>query len=172
MESNELMVSKNEVTMQEGFQPETFVMEEDERMIADLTSERRVQYCSMTPKNTDEEIALFNAMNSSDKRLADCINTVITIRHIFVEVVTCHNQDNPAITQLCPRIVLIDADGVSYQCVSIGIFSAMKKLLSVKGDPRLWDGPVYVQVLQITKDKKKMLSIKMVSGPKVMKDKK
>ena len=41
-------------------------MQEDERFIMDLTAERKVQFCSMVPKNEDEEIILFNAMNKKN----------------------------------------------------------------------------------------------------------
>lgn len=145
----------------------TFERDEDEKYIADLTQERRVQYCSMIPKNEEDEIILFNAMNSSDKRIADCINQIISIRHIYVEVVTCVNEENGH-SQLCPRVVLIDNAGVSYQCVSMGIYSCIKKMLSIKGSPDKWKNPVNVKVEQVTRGSgnnvRKILTLKMVAG--------
>lgn len=142
-----------------------FELSEDERFIADLTAERKVQFCSMKPQNEEEEVILFNAMNNSDKRLGDCINEVINVRHVYVEVVTCVNRETGE-GQYAPRIVLIDEKGVSYQCVSLGIFSCLKKLLSIKGNPADWKNPVSMKVLQITKGEKKLLTLSMVS-PKV-----
>lgn len=137
------------------------VMEDDERFIMDLTAERKVQFCSMKPKNEDEEIVLFNAMNNPDKRIGDCINMTIEVRHVFCEVVTCVNRETGE-SNLCPRIVLIDNDGVGYQAVSLGVFSALKKIFNIKGDPSTWKKAVKLQVVQITKGDRKLLTFNMV----------
>lgn len=137
------------------------VMDEDERFIMDLTSERKTQFCSMIPKNEDEEIVLFNAMNNPEKRIGDCINMTINVKHVFCEVVTCVNRET-AETNMCPRIVLIDTDGVGYQAVSLGVFSALKKIFAIKGSPTTWKKPVKLQVVQITKGDRKLLTFNMV----------
>lgn len=136
------------------------VMEEDEKMIADLTAERTVSYCSMEPKNEDDEIILFNAMNNPEKRIGDCINMVIEVKHVFCEVVTCINRETGEST-LCPRTVLIDVDGKGYQAVSMGVFSALKKIFAVKGDPTTWKKPVKLKVSQITKGDRKLLTFNL-----------
>lgn len=136
-------------------------MQEDERFIMDLTAERKVQFCSMVPKNEDEEIILFNAMNNPEKRIGDCINLTIEVKHVFCEVVTCINRETGE-TNICPRIVLIDKDGVGYQAVSMGIYSALKKIISIKGNPANWKKPVKLQVTQITKGDRKLLTFNLV----------
>lgn len=137
------------------------VMDDDERFIMDLTAERKTQFCSMTPKNEDEEIILFNAMNNPEKRIGDCINMTINVKHVFCEVVTCVNRETGEIN-MCPRIVLIDTNGVGYQAVSLGVFSALKKIFAVKGDPSSWNKPVKLKVVQITKGDRKLLTFNMV----------
>lgn len=136
-------------------------MQEDERIIMDLTAERKVQFCSMVPKNEDEEIILFNAMNNPEKRIGDCINLTIEVKHVFCEVVTCINRETGE-SNICPRIVLIDKDGVGYQAVSVGIYSALKKIISIKGNPANWKKPVKLQVTQITKGDRKLLTFNLV----------
>lgn len=136
-------------------------MDEDERFIMDLTAERKTQFCSMIPKNEDEEIVLFNAMNNPEKRIGDCINMTINVKHVFCEVVTCVNRETGE-TNMCPRIVLIDTDGVGYQAVSLGVFSALKKIFAIKGSPTIWKKPVKLQVVQITKGDRKLLTFNMV----------
>lgn len=136
-------------------------MDEDERFIMDLTAERKTQFCSMIPKNEDEEIVLFNAMNNPEKRIGDCINMTINVKHVFCEVVTCVNRETGE-TNMCPRIVLIDTDGVGYQAVSLGVFSALKKIFAIKGSPTTWKKPVKLQVVQITKGDRKLLTFNMV----------
>lgn len=137
------------------------VMDEDERFIMDLTAERKTQFCSMIPKNEDEEIVLFNAMNNPEKRIGDCINMTINVKHVFCEVVTCVNRETGE-TNMCPRIVLIDTDGVGYQAVSLGVFSALKKIFTIKGNPTTWKKPVKLQVVQITRGERKLLTFNMV----------
>lgn len=136
-------------------------MDDDERFIMDLTAERKTQFCSMIPKNEDEEIVLFNAMNNPGKRIGDCINMTINVKHVFCEVVTCVNRETGE-TNMCPRIVLIDTDGVGYQAVSLGVFSALKKIFAIKGSPTTWKKPVKLQVIQITKGDRKLLTFNMV----------
>lgn len=150
----------------ETITPETnetglMTMQEDERFIMDLTAERKVQFCSMVPKNEDEEIILFNAMNNPEKRIGDCINLTIEVKHVFCEVVTCINRETGE-SNICPRIVLIDKDGVGYQAVSMGIYSALKKIISIKGNPANWKKPVKLQVTQITKGDRKLLTFNLV----------
>lgn len=137
------------------------VMDEDERFIMDLTAERKTQFCSMIPKNEDEEVVLFNAMNNPEKRIGDCINMTINVKHVFCEVVTCVNRETGE-ANMCPRIVLIDTDGVGYQAVSLGVFSALKKIFAIKGSPTTWKKPVKLQVVQITKGDRKLLTFNMV----------
>lgn len=136
-------------------------MDEDEKFIMDLTSERKVQFCSMTPKNEDEEIVLYNAMNAPEKRVGDCINMIIEVKHIYCEAVTCVNRESGE-ESVCPRIVLIDKDGVGYQAVSMGIYSAVKKLMTIKGNPATWKKPVKLKVTQVTKGDRKLLTLNMV----------
>lgn len=136
-------------------------MDEDEKFIMDLTSERKVQFCSMTPKNEDEEIVLYNAMNVPEKRVGDCINMTIEVKHIYCEIVTCVNRESGE-ESVCPRIVLIDKDGVGYQAVSMGIYGAVKKLMTIKGNPANWKKPVKLKVTQVTKGDRKILTLNMV----------
>lgn len=137
------------------------VMDDDERYILDLTAKRAVQYCSFTPKNEDDEIVLFNAMNNPTSRLGDCINMTISVKHVFCEIVNCTNRDTGETTK-CPRVVLIGENGESYQAVSIGVFSALKKIFAIKGEPSTWKKPVHLKVLQQTRGDRKMLTFEMV----------
>lgn len=125
--------------------------------VVDLTS-RTTQYCSMVANTPKEQAALFNAMNNPEFRLADCINETIKVKDVFVEVVNCANEDTGEVVA-CPRIVLIDSNNKGYQCVSVGIFSALKKLFGVYGEPSKWKSPINLKVKQITKGKKQMLTL-------------
>lgn len=125
--------------------------------IVDLTT-RQIQYCSMKAETEKEKALLFNATNNPDMRLADCINMTIKVKDVFVEAVNCTNSETGEMT-VCPRIVLIDENNVGYQCVSICIFSAIKKLFGVYGEPMHWKAPIPMIVKQITKGERKMLTL-------------
>jgi len=127
----------------------TVVMDDDEKMVADLTT-RRVSYCSLTAETAEEKTTLYNAMNNPAQRVKDCINEVIALKDVYVEVVHCSNRETGEVIA-APRVVFIDENGVGFQCVSTGIFSALKKLFAVFGEPRTWSAPVKIKIKQINR---------------------
>lgn len=129
---------------------------DDIDFIGGFTS-RETMFCSMQPTDDKERALLFNAMNNPDKRLGDCINTTIAMKDLFCEVVTLENK-NTGTTNKCPRIVIIDEKGVGYAAVSLGIYSALKKIIALYGQPT-WDPPVPIEVKQVTKGDRKMLTL-------------
>ena len=124
-------------------------------MIMDLTS-RQTSFCSMKATTKADKIKLYQAMNNPSKRLSDCINLEIHLKDVFVEVVNC--TDDLGMTQLCPRIVLIDDKGIGYTCVSIGVFSSLKKLFQIFGVPT-YKEPLTVVPTQITNGQNKILTL-------------
>lgn len=137
------------------------VMEEDSNFITDLTAKRVTAYCSLKPNSPEEKKLLFKAMNNPEKRIGDCINKTIKVKNVFAEIVTCINATTGEAKE-CPRIVLIDDKGVGYQAVSLGIYSAVKKLFQIFGTPEMWTTPVTVEVVQITKGDRKILTLNLV----------
>lgn len=163
MENNNFTLATTEENTTPANVP-AVVNDDDERMIVDLT-QRTTSYCSLVAESEDEKLTLYNAMNNPDYRLADSINEIIHVKDVFVEVVHCTNRETGEITS-CPRIVLIDVAGKGFQCVSIGVFSALKKLFSVFGEPGTWSKPLDIKVKQITKGERKMLTLEVVRNKK------
>lgn len=130
-------------------------MDENNHFITDLTN-RQTTFCSLSATTPAEKAMLFKAMNNPEKRIGDCINMTINAKDIFCEVVDCINQQSGEI-QACPRIVIIDDKGVAYQAVSLGVYSAIKKIIQVFGTPT-WKTPLPLVVKQITKGEKKLLT--------------
>ena len=153
-ERNELITTKPASTGVTVFADEGF------NLVADMTT-AKTQFCSMTAEDDKAKAQLFNAMNNPDERLADCINKQIKAKDLYVEVVNCTNEETGEVTA-CPRIVIIDDKGKSYQAVSIGIYSALKKVIQVFGAPT-WEKPVVLEVKQITKGSRKMLTLNIVA---------
>jgi hypothetical protein len=117
-------------------------------------------FYSIKPTTVEGKIALFNAINNPDKRLADFINMEISVKDVLVEIVELESEQTGQLEK-CPRIILIDTKGVSYQCVSVGIMSGLKRIFKLFGEPT-WTTPVKVRVKQITKGEKKMLSLEVI----------
>lgn len=129
-------------------------------LVVDMTT-AKTQFTSMVAQTNEEKAKLFNAMNNPDERLADCINKTIMAKDLYVEVVNCTNEETGEITA-CPRIVIIDDKGKSYQAVSIGIYSALKKVIQIYGAPT-WETPIKLEVKQISKGTRKMLTLNVVA---------
>lgn len=135
-------------------------MEENSNFVADLTTATNV-FCSFKAETPEAKAKLFSAMNNPEKRIGDCINEVIYAKDLYCETVECTNQETGEVTT-CPRIVVIDKDGVGYQAVSLGVFSAFKKLIAVYGAPT-WETPLPLKVIQINRGTRKMLTFNVVN---------
>jgi hypothetical protein len=140
--------------------PVTMTMDDNSKFIVDLTAPKTLTFCSMKADTPKAKASLFKAMNNPEKRIADCINEVINAKDLFCEVVQCTNKETGEITP-CPRVVIIDDKGIGYQAVSLGVFSAFKKLIAVYGSPT-WATPLKLKVKQITKGDRKLLTFDVV----------
>ncbi len=114
-------------------------------------------YCSIVAESFEDKAKIFNAMTSPDERLRDHINEIIKIRDVYCEIVACVNKDTGA-TSEAPRVVLIDTEGKSYQCVSTGIFNSLKRLFTVFGMPT-WEKGVPCKVKQVSNGERQILTL-------------
>lgn len=113
----------------------------------DLTSGKS-GWCSLIPKNDEDAATLFNAIGSPEK-IADHINEVIEVSHIYAEVIQVVSEANGETVNV-PRVVLIDQKGKGYQAVSVGIYNAAKRLLQLFGTPETWSKPKKVKIRNIS----------------------
>lgn len=125
-------------------------------LVVDMTS-AQTSFSSLKASTDEEKAHLFNSINNPEKRLSDCINMTINAKDLYIEVVNCTKEETGEITA-CPRIVIIDDKGVSYQAVSLGIYSALKKVIGIFGAPT-WEKPIKMEVKQVTKGQRKMLTL-------------
>lgn len=106
-------------------------------------------FCSFTPTDAESKAILFNGMNNPDHRIADEINSVISVQHVYIEMVDIANEETGELTA-CPRIVLFDDKGESHVAVSLGVLSALKKLFKVFGRPETWEKAIPLRVKQVS----------------------
>lgn len=136
---------------------ELAVVEERKEIGLSLMGEEKASFTSLKNETNEEKQILYKAMSNPDKRLGDCINTVIRAKDLFMEMVDMTNQETGEIST-CPRIVIVDTNGVSYQSVSFGVFNALKRVITVFGNPT-WEEGIPLKVIQVTRGEKKMLSL-------------
>lgn len=106
-------------------------------------------YCSLVPKNEEQQINLFNSINSPQKKLKDMINLEISVRHVFAE--ECEYIDKETGESMPGvRIVLIDENGESYSTSSRGIFNGLSKLFALFGTPEHWKKAVKLKIRQVS----------------------
>jgi hypothetical protein len=130
-----------------------------------LLSEVR-SFCSFVPKDRDESIIFANAMNNPTHRISDKINEVIFMKDVYIETLMMKKKDDKGVevgeAYPVPRIVIFDAKGESYQAVSVGLYSALTKIIASFGRPT-WAEPIAVKIKQISRKDRKMLTLECVS---------
>lgn len=115
--------------------------------------------CSVKVEDAASKAIVFNAATNPDYKLKSCINKKIRVKDLYAETVELMNEETGGIVNV-PRIVLIDDKGASYECVSVGMFSAIRKLVAVYGEPT-WDPPLEVTVKEKPIGKGSMLTLQM-----------
>lgn len=104
-------------------------------------------FCSMVAVDTKAKKTLFNA-TSNPQKISSMIGKRIDLLHFYVEIIQVVSEQTGEIVNV-PRVVLIDAKGNGYQAVSIGLYNALKRIVSMFGMPETWESPLTVEVQQI-----------------------
>ena len=118
-------------------------------------------YCSIKGDSREALVAMYNAINSPDHKLSDFVGKKLNIKDISIERVENMNDETGEMIANA-RVVLIDENGESYTCVSSGIYSAIKKLVAVFGEPT-WEPALPVEVQNIsTKKGRKTMTLKAI----------
>ena len=115
--------------------------------------------CSIDAVDPETKAIVFNAANNPDHKVKDFVNKTINVKDIYAEIIEIANEETGEITKV-PRIVLIDADGLAFECVSVGMYSAIRKLVAIYGAPT-WEPPLTVTVKQKSVGKGSMYTLQM-----------
>lgn len=114
--------------------------------VRELEGTNLAAFCSVNAETMEEKALVFNAANNPQHKISDYINKKIMVRDVYAETLELVNKETGEVDK-APRIVLIDANGEAYECVSVGMFSALKKLIATFGEPT-WEKPIPVVVKQ------------------------
>ena len=117
-------------------------------------------YCSKVAKTEKEKKELFNALESCDALLNDCVGQEIEIQDIYVEEKQKPDEETGEVVTKY-RTILFDKSGQTYATGSYGIYNVMKKIVGIYGFPNTWEKPLKVKVAKKSiKDNKQSLILK------------
>lgn len=102
-------------------------------------------YCSKVAESEKDKKELFNALESCDALLNDCVGQEIEIKDIYVEQKEVVD-DETGVVKTKFRTIIFDKNGQTYATGSYGIFNILKKLVGIYGLPTTWEKPLKVKV--------------------------
>lgn len=120
-------------------------MEENKNEITLFTGVQNKIYCSKKAGNEKEKKELFNALESCDALLNDCVGQEIEIQDIYVEEKKVIDDETGELKTKF-RTIIFDKSGQTYATGSYGIFNVIKKIIQIYGLPETWETPIKVKV--------------------------
>ena len=104
-------------------------------------------YCSKVAETETEKKELFNALESCDALLNDCVGQEINIKDIYVEEKQVIDETTGEL-KFKYRTILFDESGQTYATGSYGIYNILKKIVQIYGFPETWEKPLKVKVVK------------------------
>ena len=120
-------------------------MENEKNEITLFTGVKNKIYCSIVAESEESKKQLFNALETCDALLNDCVGQEIAIKDIYVEEREITDEETGEVKPKY-RTILFDENGQTYATGSYGIFNIVKKIVSIYGLPTTWENPVKVKV--------------------------
>lgn len=102
-------------------------------------------YCSKLAESEKEKKELFNALESCDALLNNCVGQEIEIKDIYVEEKNVADDETGELKTKY-RTIIFDVSGQTYATGSYGIYNVLKKLVQIYGLPTSWEKPLKVKV--------------------------
>lgn len=118
---------------------------EEKRELTLFSGIKQNVYCSKVAETEKEKKELFNALESCDALLNDCVGQEINIKDIYVEEKQVMDDETGEIKTKY-RTILFDENGQTYATGSYGIYNILKKIVQIYGLPESWENPLKVKV--------------------------
>lgn len=96
-------------------------------------------YISFVPESTEDQIKLYNAMNSPMYRIKSAINKPIKMMDAVLVPCTLTNEETGEVSQAI-RAIIIDDHGDTYAATATGVITSLKNIMSVFGSLHFEDG--------------------------------
>ena len=118
---------------------------ENENQLTLFSGIKQNIYCSKVTKTEKEKKELFNALETCDALLNDCVGQEIEIEDIYVEEKQVVDEESGELKTKF-RTIIFDKSGQTYATGSYGIFNVMKKIIGIYGLPDTWEKPLKVKL--------------------------
>ena len=118
---------------------------EEKRELTLFSGIKQNVYCSKVAETEKEKKELFNALESCDALLNDCVGQEIDIKDMYVEEKQVMDDETGEIKTKY-RTILFDENGQTYATGSYGIYNILKKIVQIYGLPETWEKPLKVKV--------------------------
>ena len=100
-------------------------------------------YCSKITNSEEDKKDLFNALETCDALLNDCVGQEIDIKDVYCEEREIPDENGELHKKY--RTILFDVNGQTYATGSYGVFNIMRKLMAIYGMPT-WEKGLKVKV--------------------------
>ena len=118
---------------------------EEKRELTLFSGIKQNVYCSKVAETEKEKKELFNALESCDALLNDCVGQEIDIKDIYVEEKQVMDDETGELKTKY-RTIIFDENGQTYATGSYGIYNILKKIVQIYGLPETWEKPLKVKV--------------------------
>lgn len=138
------------------------VENEEKRELTIFDSENKKVYCSKVIETEEEKKEMFNALESCDILLNDCVNNEIDLKDIYIEERQVIDKKTGEVKTKF-RTILFDVNGQTYATGSYGIYNILSKIVKIYGLPNTWEKPLKVKVAKKPiKDGKSSLTLLLI----------
>ena len=120
-------------------------MENEKNEVTLFTGVKNNMYCSISAETEESKKQLFNALETCDALLNDCVGQEISLKDIYVEERQVIDEETGEVKNKY-RTILFDEDGQTYATGSYGIYNIIRKIVSIYGLPTTWENPIKVKV--------------------------
>lgn len=129
----------------------------EDALVAGFENAENTMFCSFAAETVEDKAALYNAINNPDVLISDYIGKVILMRDVILQAVQIVKEETGEVNT-CPRVTIIDVDGNSFSCTSVGIYNALRNLIRIFGRPT-WENGLPVIVRQITRGTRRIFTL-------------
>lgn len=122
-------------------------------MIANLASGNSSVRHTFQGNDWETKLAVLSAVNNATP-LESVAGTeqkpggTIMLANYVLQPIELVNEKTGMLEE-APRIMLVDADGTAYSCVSGGIFRSLENIAGILGQPHTWPAPLPIKVTKM-----------------------
>jgi len=115
--------------------------------IQDLAAGKAAFMSTIPGDDFETKVKTVEAMTNS-VAVKQNLGKTINLAHVIVQSIPMLDKRTGEVRDQ-PRIVLLDADGTAYHAISGGLFTSVKNILGVMGNPVTWPAPLPIHIIGV-----------------------